>query len=688
MSSHWDASVCNIEAKIPGIGAILNLSRKQIVLSFIPNQSPLTMPFFIRYKLLFLLTLLLPGLIQAQEATTLSADTVTITAGRFRQGAQQTGRNISVMYAEDIAQLPVNSLDELLRYVPGVEVQSRNGFGAQSDIIIRGSTFSQVLMLIDGMRLNDPLTGHFNSNIPISPAEIDRIEILKGPAAAMYGPDAVGGVIHIITKTATAVSGKDKTAVQAEANYGAYDLLQVNAGAFVQRDRLRVGGGLLWNQSKGQQLPTGLNNDFNLLTASASMSLDLGKDWSLFARSGFDTRTFNAQYFYTRSTADLSREQTAHLWNHARLQKRTERTVSQLDVTYKVNRDSFLFNPAFPPANIHTTKRLDAQFNQTWYVRKDLQYNAGIQLDRRSIVSNDRGDHQDWHTGAYVATWWQPAAGLNLSFSGRVDLDENYGLEFLPQTQMSYQLGKTVLRLSAGRSTRAADYTERFISNNLASLSPGRNLGNPDLEAESGWSLESGIDLFPVEGLRVSGTVFARRGVNLIDYVLTNEIEIPNNGNLSAGADYFYTQNLEEVSTRGFEIEVWDTRKWREGQLRTSIGYTYLRTTNADSVVSKYLANHARHLLSGNLILNHRNITLAFNGLWKERAPENAPAIESELSTSYTVWNGRVEYGFLGGRLRTSLLVHNLFNAQYADILGAKMPDRWIMGGLAWRWHQ
>ncbi len=95
----------------------------------------------------------------------------------------------------------MQSIDELLRYVPGVEVQSRGPMGTQADFTIRGGTFQQVLVILDGIRLNDPLTGHFSSYIPISPAEIDRIEVLKGASSAIYGTEAVGGVIHIISKT-------------------------------------------------------------------------------------------------------------------------------------------------------------------------------------------------------------------------------------------------------------------------------------------------------------------------------------------------------------------------------------------------------------------------------------------------------------------------------------------------------
>jgi iron complex outermembrane receptor protein len=128
-------------------------------------------------------------------------DPITITASLTPVSASKTGRNILIIKGDMLQKLPVQSIDELLRYVPGVEVQSRGPMGVQSNITIRGGTFQQVLIILDGIRLNDPLTGHFNSYIPISPAEIDRIEILKGASSAIYGTEAVGGVLHIISKT-------------------------------------------------------------------------------------------------------------------------------------------------------------------------------------------------------------------------------------------------------------------------------------------------------------------------------------------------------------------------------------------------------------------------------------------------------------------------------------------------------
>ena len=133
-------------------------------------------------------------ILSAQDTSSISIDTIQVSITRVPQKITETGRNINVISGLELQKMAFNSLDEALQYLPGIEVQSRNGFGAQADISMRGATFTQVLILLDGLKMNDPLTGHFNGAFPITPAEIDRIEILRGPAAALYGPDAVGGI--------------------------------------------------------------------------------------------------------------------------------------------------------------------------------------------------------------------------------------------------------------------------------------------------------------------------------------------------------------------------------------------------------------------------------------------------------------------------------------------------------------
>ncbi|HAY89693.1 MAG TPA: TonB-dependent receptor, partial [Bacteroidetes bacterium] len=151
-------------------------------------------------------------------------DSVTVSATRLPVKKYESGKNITTLTAKDIKELPVTSVDELLQYVGGINLNSRGGFGVQSDIGMRGSTFSQVLVMVDNQRINDGLTGHFNSNIPIPLSEIHHIEIVRGSASASYGADAVGGIIHIKTKTYQGLWEEEKSEFNGNIAYGENNL--------------------------------------------------------------------------------------------------------------------------------------------------------------------------------------------------------------------------------------------------------------------------------------------------------------------------------------------------------------------------------------------------------------------------------------------------------------------------------
>lgn len=630
--------------------------------------------------------LLMSSLFQAfgQEKGQYAMDTINIQSLRVPQSISQTGRHITILQADDIARLPAHSLDELLRFLPGIEIQSRSAFGAQGDIIMRGSSFSNVLVLIDGMRVNDPLTGHFNHAIPIPMHQIERIEVLKGPAAAMYGPDAVGGLIHIISKAFADQGDNPRLEGIAEAGAGQFGLLQGQLGLQSFGEKIQSGIGIQVNKAEGQLLPTDRNNDFDIRTLSANLGLHMGNDWHLRWKTAFDQRTFNAQYFYTRSTFDESREQTGQFWTQLRLSHEGEGGPFAFDISYRTGTDSFQFNPAFP-ANIHTTGFLNAQLTKTWKINDQLSLNTGLQGDRRSIESTDRGNHEALHAGVFVVGAYQPTEALSLTPSLRLDADQNYGVEVLPQLSVSFRQPGWLLRGMAGKSIRAGDFTERFVSNLIPALTPGRSLGNPDLLAERAWTYEVGTDLFPVKGLRISSTLFYRAGSNMIDYILTNADSISNNGNLAAGEDYFYAQNLEQVNTYGFDVEIQGTFPLKDDlSLRALVGYSRINSTNPAGALSKYIANHAGHLANGNLQLVHPKFNLGIVGLYKNRDSEEAAGINAELVPSYFVLDLTGAY-FIKPSLSMFFQVHNLTNTQYADILGAKMPDRWIMAGLRYR---
>lgn len=627
------------------------------------------------YGIFLLSYLFVPSLFA--QTTEYGADTVKIESSRMGLTSSQTGRFVTVINKTQIATLPARSLDELLRFIPGVEVQARGAFGTQADISMRGGTFNQVLVLMDGMRINDPLTGHFQSYLPVLPDEIERIEVLRGPASAQYGPDAVGGVINIVTKTFASTQEKGSS-VKLGGEVGQYNTLGGSGILSHKSEKIRANVSGRYIKSDGHPLPSGETGDFNMNTLAASVGVSLPNEWDLAIRSGWDQRTFQAQYYYTVSTFDQSREQTGRWWNQARLTKRTNKGETRLDLTYLASRDSFLFNPAFG-ANVHTMGMLNGNLHHSRVVNDVFSIGAGIQASRRWIESNDRGNHDDNHIGAYLMGYANPTDRLHITGSLRLDQDENYGTELTPQANVSYITSVVTLRAGVGKAIRAADYTERFISTEIPGpLSPGRNLGNPDLLAERSWSYEAGADLKIAEGLQASVTGFYRSGTNLIDYLLTNYEEIPLNESLTPGADYLYASNLSELSTFGAELLLsYDKRFGNRNFLHLDAGYTGLSFDEEATTLSKYLANTAKNQVSLRGNWQYESLTVGLQGLWRNRNAESAAAIGAELEPSFMIWHLQTSYALLGNRLLISGNLYNIFDEQYADLLGAQMPGRW-----------
>ncbi len=642
------------------------------------------------YKL-WILALLLVSSVATMAQMEGELDTIYVSSTQIPLQIHETGRSISVLTDEALAGRPGLSFDEILQTIPGIEVQSRSGFGAQGDILVRGSTFTQVLVLIDGVRLNDPLTGHFNSYLPVSSAEIERIELIRGPAASIYGPDAVGGVINVITK----IHGSDvASASPGHVMYGSEDLWDIAQGLWHQGDRLSIGAGAKWSRSDGELIPAktlagGSTLDayrtfFDMKTASLSLNYTPTSRWSLRLRSGYDHRDFNARYFYTTSTFDKSVETTSTWFSTAQVTRSSELGQTDLVVSYKTNSDKFVFSPDFPSTNEHTTEMWQLQLNHLWVAKPSLTLRTGIQSNLRSIESNDRGNHADGYIGAYAMTAHRWGDLFHLSLGTRLDYDRHFDLQFLPQVNASLVWPGVVLRAGIGRSIRAADYTERFVSNNLVNLTPGRSLGNPFLKAESSWSEEIGADVHLSQNWQWSTTFFARQSSNLIDYVSTPASAIGNIGDLQADASYFFARNITDVSTLGVESFLrYQAQVSGDTRIALDLAYTYARTTNDEDIISVYISNHARHLLQINAGVDLHKWRFSVSGLYKERPARSAPGIETSLQSDYLVWNGKAEYRW-SEKVGLRAQIHNIFDENYHNILGAKMPGRWLMGGLFW----
>ncbi|MES2882665.1 MAG: TonB-dependent receptor, partial [Bacteroidota bacterium] len=574
--------------------------------------------FFCRLLMLCLVCVV-NAVVLAQEN---ELDPVTISASLSPQKISKTGRNIFVIKGEMFSKLPVNSIDDLLRYLPGMEVQARGPMGAQSDFVLRGGTFQQVLVILDGVRLNDPNSGHFTSYIPISPAEIERIEILKGAASAIYGSEAVGGVVQIITKTFAAKKNGTARNLLAQVVGGGYGLFNVNAGGFTSNGTTSVGAGVLSNNATGQQ-QRGTKGFFNNHTASLSISHFINNNWQVALRSSYDDRRFAAQNFYTTFTSDTAAERVKTFWNQLQLIHTKDKTTTRLIAGYKALDDTYNFNSIGVP-NRSKSKMWQALLTNEWKFKNQNSLTAGAQFINKNIVSNDRGNHNIKQVAGFLILNQRFAENFFLSPALRVEWNERAGWELIPQANVSYRINQLQLRASAGKTIRDADFTERFNNYNKTLVTSGR-IGNPDLQAEKSFSFEGGADYFIAKNLKISASYFQRNHTDLIDYVTTPYAEMPRKINLVNTGTYALAKNISTVKTRGLEADFQYTKTWTNSkELWAGVGFVYLNSKSSSPTPSFYINSHARYLTNFAVHYKLKNFGLGVNGLYKERTPQTS----------------------------------------------------------------
>lgn len=619
----------------------------------------------------------------AQDRT---LDPITVTSSLSEKRISETGRNITIVRGEDIMKLPVHSLDELLKYIPGVEVQARGPQGAQSDISIRGGTYQQVLVILDGLRLNDPNTGHFSAYIPITPAQIDRIEVLKGASAAIYGSDAVGGVINIITRSFNTEAQKSNTLVQAQVAAGAYSLVNTNAGGYVRSGKLSVDAGLLSNHSTGVQ-QRGIRGYFHNTSASAGLNYQMSEFWNISARSTYDNRSFAAQNFYTTFASDTASETVSSWWHQLRVAFQKNGSRLSLDAGYKTLDDEYIFNRS-SIANQNTSRLLQSLLLYQQELGSNTSLITGFNYQHRVIHSNDRGNHSLNIAAPFVSLSQKIGSYFNVLPSVRVEFIGDNNPEVLPQLNASLHISSWQLRASGGRTIRDADFTERYNNYNKSIVRSG-SVGNPWLVPEVSWSYEAGFDWFYQSALRVSSTFFQRFHSRLIDWVSTPYANMPRQDNLDATGSYALAKNIAEVNTTGWETDVQYIGKISERQkVVINTGLVWLYSSSSEANPSFYISSHARFLSNFNIQYEFGNAALSFTGIYKSRRPQQAPGINAFISKDYFLLNGRASYSFVKQRLSVFAQADNIFDRGYSDLLGAVMPGRWLQGGISFRISQ
>ena len=568
-------------------------------------------------------------------------------ASRAGTGRGTAARSIEVLTREEIEQIPARSVADLLQWATGVETRSRSG--AQADLAIRGSSFEQVVVQVDGVRMNDPQTGHFHLDLTVPIEDIERIEIVRGPASSLYGPDALGGVVNVVTR-----DGAD-TGVSA---------VRLEGGGFGQAGAAVTGGleapGATWRGGAEFRRSDGHRDgtDYRVGKASLRGRSDV-TGGTLRTDLGFALRDFGANGFFA---AFDSYEETRTLHAAARWEPEGETGGVRLEpgISFRLHDDDFVLVRGQPELfrNQHTNWQLGAELIARTRAGQDVALAGGVEVRQEELDSNNLGRRSETR-GALFAEAVAGQRGEVLGTVGlRVDEHEVYGTEVSPSASAAWWLSPGVkVRASGGRSYRTPSWTDRFLD------SPA-NKGTPDLRPEVAWSGEVGVELRGRRA-RFAVTGFFREADDLIDFARP------------VGSDPETTpwrsRNVESATYEGLEVEAGvlaplDVRL--EGALEllsveadASAGFVSKRALRP---LSERLRLEARRTLGEGLTASVR-----WMRAFRRQGEEPFHLLDARVAYSVDAFDLYVEGS-------------NLTDDDYPDITGLPAPGASLVAGLSW----
>ncbi len=562
--------------------------------------------------------------------------TVVVTATVSPTPESAAGRAVTVLPRVDLDTLGVTSSIDALRLAPGVDLRARGPFEVQTDLSIRGATFGQQLVLVDGVRLNDAQSGHHNGEFPMPLAALDRIELVGGAASSVHGADALGGVVNLITRR------DQHLAISATAGEHGSGALSASIGGYGLPARWTLAG---WTSRSD-----GFMFDRDFALGGALLRGAFGRDLTFDVRH--QRRTFGANGFYGASP---SKEWTDLTLTSATWSRAVSGWTTTVRGTWKNHGDHFRWDIARPgfAENRHRTNAGDVLATVSRTSDDGITISAGAGGAMDVVRSSNLGDHDFSHGSAFVEVLAPLSSSLLVQAGVRGDRYSSFGGEVSPTFSAVAILGDGWrLRGSVGRAFRVPTFTELYY------LDPN-NVGNADLRAERGWSTDAGLE-FARSGWSAAVTPFLRWDRDVIDFTRPTA-SVP-----------WHADNVRDVTTRGVEVRA--ARHWRDGL--ASLSYTGLDLSAPSlNVLSKYVLEYAKHALVGSVAT-----PLGIAGL---RASVTADYRRRLDGQRYTLVGAQLSHDW--GRATLSIGGTNLLNETYTEVAGVAMPGRWLTVGMAIR---
>lgn len=581
-----------------------------------------------------------------KQRDTTALGEVIINSTRIDLPFKENSRTISIISSEDIKNSAANNIADLLQQVAGLDIRRRGTAGSQADLYIRGGGFDQTLLLIDGIKMDDAQTGHHTMNAALPIEVIERIEIIKGPAARVFGQNAFNGAINIVTKKEL------KNSVSIKTETGSFG--QFNGGVTVGADL--ENSSHIVHIDKMSSAGYRHNTDYDNSNYFVKSVFNKNKK-AIEMITTFQERKFGANGFYARASATEQYEETQNSLISFSTQYNTEKLTIIPRVYWKRNQDKYVYLRNDPTVyrNLHITNKMGAEVNASYRSSAGIT-GFGVDLSKVYIKSNNLGDRNRFMTTLFLEHEFKLINDkLDITPGVAVTYFSDFDFYAFPGIDLGYKISDQLKAYgNIGYTYRIPTYTDLYYNDPSTA-------GNPDLEVEEAFAQEIGIKYFSP---KFSGSlaVYNRDAQNLIDYIRPNTTET-----------IYTATNITDVNTKGFEVDLAYHFKLSNFKQTLAIGYNFLEDDilEQNKELSRYSLNTLKHHFTTRLS------TQLFKNVSQNIIYKHA---ERTTGDSYNVWDASLAINLK--QLEFTLTASNIFNADYIEAGFVPMPPSNLLFGL------
>ena len=604
-----------------------------------------------KYKLTFLFFFFLIGLFSQDLNDDQLLDEVIISSSKINLPFSKNFRTIKIISSNEIQQIPANNVSDLLQQVTGIDVRRRGPGGIQGDLYIRGGGFDQTLLLVDGMKMDDAQTGHHTLNMILPLYLIERIEIIKGPAARIFGQNAFNGAINIVTKDFVAQRGAVEMNLN-ELSYGSFEQKNISLSTKISGENINSLISYSGNRSDGYRH----NTDFKKNNYFIKTSFNTNNK-PIDVLVSFNENKFGANGFYASPSATEQYEETqASLFGIS-----TTINSENLSITPKLywrrGQDEYIYIRDNPSVyrNLHKTNKVSAELSGSYF--SDLGVTGfGIDLSSVNISSNNLGEHKRTtvnlfadHTFKLMDNKLMVSPGIAFSYFSDLSFHSFPGLDLGYNLNSNFKLYSNI-----GKTYRIPTYTDLYYSDRTT-------IGNENLNPESAISTEFGVK-YDTSNVKFTASFFNRNAKNIIDYAKENE------------EDLWKAVNIGSLNSNGYEFDFsysFKSFNTLSSANSISIGYTKIKDNNYVTNInfSRYSLNSLKHHLASNLNLNYtRNINHSIVYKYAERSDKS----------NYRILDSKIMF-----KKSIFIYINNILKEQYSETNLVPMPGRNFLIGFS-----